>query len=129
MPRNRGMATPGCLILVIFIALLAYVGFKAAEAYWTYYQVREQVREVLTWAVAGQPKHEATIVQKVISNAGDVGVQLKPQNVRITQTGDTLTITVSWIQDLQFPSYSYPVNLEVKLSETKRWHRGGLVVK
>jgi hypothetical protein len=129
MLRNRGMATSGCLVLVIFIALLAYAGFKAGEAYWTYYQVREQVREVLTWAVAGQPKNEATIIQKVISDAGDVGVQVKPRNVRITQTAETLALTVSWVQVLQFPSYSYPLRMEVNLSEIKRWHRGGLVVK
>lgn len=127
--RNRGIVTPGCLILILLIALLAYVGFKVGEAYWTYYQVREKVRESLVWSVPTPPKDEASIAQKVISNVSDAGVQLKPKNIRITQTKDALTIRVTWTQEIEFVSFIYPLNFEVKLTEAKRWERGGLIIK
>lgn len=127
--RNEGIITLGCLMIIILFAVLGYVGFKVGHAYWTYYQVREQVREVLVWAVAGQPKYEAAIAQKVISSVSDVGVELKPRNIRISQTAEDLTIIVSWTEELEFPSFTYPMHFSLKLTEVKRWGKGGLVVK
>jgi hypothetical protein len=126
---NRGITTPGCLVLTVLIAILGFVGFKFGEAFWTYYQVREQVRQALTWTVAGGPKPEAEIVQRVISEVRGEEVQLTPRNVRITQTSDSLTLVVSWTQEVEFPFYTFPLDLEVSLTETKRWGRGGLVIK
>jgi hypothetical protein len=129
-PLNTGgIATPGCLFLLVLIAIGGFAGFKFGEAYWTYYQVREQVRQALTWTVAGDPKPEAAIVQRVISQVRDAEVQLTPRNIRITQTSDSLTLIVSWTQEVEFPSYTYPLAFEVSLTEIKRWGRGGLVIK
>jgi hypothetical protein len=124
-----GITTLGCLVWLVLIAIVGFVGFKFGEAFWTYYQVREQVRQALTWTVAGDPKPEAAIVQKVISQVRSEEVQLTPRNVRITQTSDTLTLIVSWTQEVEFPSYTYPLAFEVSLTEIKRWGRGGLVIK
>jgi hypothetical protein len=128
--RNRGMTTPGCLLLLILLAVLGFAGFRVGTAYWEYYQVREQVRNILTWTVAGGPKDEVTIVQKVIARVGDeAGLRLTPKNIRITQTASSLTISVFWTQDLDFLVYIYPLDLEVSLTEAKRWGGRGLVIK
>ena len=128
--RNRGISTPGCLVFLILLALLGFVGFKVGQAYWNYYNVKEQVREALVWAVGSmQPRSETDIIQRVISNANGVGVQLPSRNVRLSQTPETLTITAAWTEEIEFPYYTYPLNFEVNLTEVKRWGRGGLVVK
>ncbi len=127
--NDVGITTPGCLVLLILIVIVGFAGFKFGEAFWTYYQVREQVRQALTWTVAGGPKTEAEMVQRVISEVRSEEVQLTPRNVRITQTSDSLTVTVSWTQEVEFPFYTFPLDFEVKLTETKRWGRGGLVIK
>jgi len=127
--NNGGITTPGCLFLLVLIAIVVFLGFKFGEAFWTYYQVREQVRQALTWTVAGDPKPEAAIVQRVISHVRSEEVQLTPRNVRITQTPDSLTLIVSWTQEVELPLYTYPLDFEVSLTETKRWGRGGLVIK
>ncbi len=126
---NGGITTSGCLVLMVLIAIVGFAGFKFGEAFWTYYQVREQVRQALTWTVAGGPKPEAAIVQRVISHVRTEEVQLTPRNVRITQTSDALTLVVSWTQEVEFPFYTFPLDFEVRLTETKRWGRGGLVIK
>lgn len=128
-PRDRGMTALGCLVVLVFLAVLGFVGYKIGDAYWTYYQVREQVRQALTWAVAGQAKDEAAIVQKTITYVASTGLQLKSRNVRITQSPENLTLTVFWTHDLEFPYYTYPLDFEVRLSDVKRWGRGGLVVR
>jgi hypothetical protein len=127
---NRGMTTSGCLSFLVLLAILGFVGYKIGTAYWEYYQVREQVREVLTWTVAGQPKHEADVVKKVIAKIGDEsGLYLTPKNVRITQTANSLTLSVFWVQDLDFLVYTYPWDFQVSLTEAIRWGGRGLVIK
>lgn len=128
--RNRGMTTPGCLLLLILLAVLGFAGYRVGTAYWEYYQVREQVRNILTWTVAGGPKDEAAVVKRVIARVGDeAGLRLTPKNIRITQTASSVTISVFWTQDLDFLVYTYPLDLEVSLTEAKRWGGRGLVIK
>jgi hypothetical protein len=124
------MTTPGCLTLLFFLAVLGFAGFRFGSAYYEFYQVREQVREVLTWTVAGQPKQEADVVKKVITRVADeVGLWLTPKNIRITQTANSLTISVFWVQDLDFLVYTYPMDFTVSLTEPLRWGGRGLVIK
>jgi len=128
--RSRGMTTPGCLMFLVLLAVLGFAGFRFGSAYWEYYQVREQVREVLTWTVAGQPKHEGEVVKRVIARVADeAGLWFTPKNIRITQTANSLTISVFWVQDLDFLVYTYPMDFTVSLTEAIRWGGRGLVVK
>lgn len=127
---NRGMTTSGCLSFLVLLAILGFVGYRIGAAYWEYYQVREQVRQVLTWTVAGQPKHEPDVVKKVIAKIGDeTGLSLTPKNVSITQTANSLTLSVFWVRDLDFLVYTYPWDFEVSLTEALRWGGRGLVIK
>ena len=45
--RNGGLTTSGCLFFLVLLMLLGLGGYRVGEAYWGYYQVREQVREPL----------------------------------------------------------------------------------
>jgi hypothetical protein len=128
--KSRGVTTAGCLLFLFLVAVLGFAGFRFGVAYWKYYQVREHLREALTWAVAGQAKHEADIVKRVIAPLGnEMGLYLTPKNIRITQTPSTLTISVFWVQDLDFFVYTYPMDFEASLTEIKRWGGRGLVIK
>jgi hypothetical protein len=125
----RGTSTMGCLVFILIAGVMAYVGFRVGEAYWSFFEVRYKTQEALNWAVAGRPKSEAEIVQKVITNVTQVGVELSSQNIQIAQTTDTLTITVSWGQGVEFPYYTLPLNFTTTQTEQKRWYKGGLILK
>ena len=125
----RGTSTMGCLIFILISGVIIYVGFKVGEAYWGSFEVRHKTLEALNWAVAGSPKSEADIMQKVITNVTQVGVALSSQNIQIAQTMDTLTITVSWGQTVEFPYYTLPLNFTTTQTEQKRWYKGGLILK
>ncbi len=128
--RDVGLTTSGCLFFLILLILLGLGGYRVAAAYWEYYQAREQVREVLTWAVAGGAKEEASIAQRVISTMKEeTALPIAPRNVRVTQTSTEMTISVSWTRDLDFFVYVYPMDFEVRLTEIKRWGGRGLVIK
>jgi hypothetical protein len=125
-----GLTTPGCLFILVLLTLLGLVGYRVGEAYWEYYQVREQVREVLTWAVAGEAKDEASVASRVTSRLKEeTAFSIAPRNVRVTQNSSELTISVSWTRALDFLVYTYPMDLEVRLTEVKRWGGRGLVIR
>jgi hypothetical protein len=127
--EHRGAVTSGCLVFLILILLLGYVGFKFGEAFWEYFEVRHKTREALNWAAAGQPKPEIDIVQKVIIKVREAGVEFTPGNIQIKQTTDTLMILVSWSREVEFPYYTLPLKFTVTQTEEKRWKRGGLIIK
>lgn len=111
------------------VFVLGYLGFVFGEAYWSFYRVREKVRESLTWAVSGTPKTDQQITRQVIINALDVGVNLTGRNIRLSHSADTLTIRVIWWREMNLLFTFYSKAFEVKLTEVKRWQGGGLVVK
>jgi hypothetical protein len=127
---NGGVSTPGCLFILVLLVLLGLGAYRVGEAYWEYYNVREQVREVLTWAVAGGAKDEATIASRVSSRLREeMAFSISPRNVRITQNSTELTVAVSWTRGLDFLVTTYPMEFEVRLTEVKRWGGRGLVLK
>jgi len=114
---------------LILLLVLGYAGFVFGEAYWSYYRVREKVRETLTWAVSAQPKTDQAINRQVVVNALDVGLKLTARNIRISHTTETLTIRVVWFHEMNLLFSSYFKPFEVSLTEVKRWQGGGLVVQ
>jgi|GEM_PF-946912 len=126
---RRGASTMGCLVFILIAGVIVYVGVRVGEAYWGLFEVRHKIHEALNWAVAGSPKSEGEIIQKVITNVTQVGLQLSSQNVQISQTTDTLTITASWGQEVEFPYYTLPLNFTTSQTEEKRWYKGGLIIK
>ena len=125
----RGTTTFGCLIFLVVVGVLSYVGFKFGEAGWNYLEVRQKIREALSWAAANKYKTEVEISQKVITTLAEVGIQLKPRNIKIQQTKDSLIISVAWKRQVEFPYYSFPLNFDVTLIEEKRWEKGPLILR
>ena len=126
---KRGASSLGCILFLIVVIVLGYLGFVFGEAYWSFYRVREKVRESLTWAVSGNPKTDQQITRQVIINALDVGVNLTGRNIRLSHSADTLTIRVIWWREMNLLFTFYSKAFEVNLTEVKRWQGGGLVVK
>jgi hypothetical protein len=125
----RGTTAFGCLIFLILVVVLSYVGFKFGEAFWNYFEVRFKVQEAMNWAVAGTYKTEVQISEKVTVNVAATGVELKPRNIKIQQTKDSLIIYVFWERKVEFPYYSFPMKFNVTLTGEKRWEKGPLILK
>jgi hypothetical protein len=126
---RRGASTLGCLFFLVVIGAAGYVGLKVGTVYWDYFDVRQKIRETLNWAVAGQAKSDGEIFQKVVANVRQADLELKPRDVKITHSGENLTISASWTREIEFPGYTLPLNFSVSLTEIKRWTRGGLIIK
>lgn len=125
----RGISAMGCLVFILIAGVIGYAGFMVGTAYWSFLEVKHKTQEALNCAVARPPKSEPEIVKRVIDNAAQVGVELSQQNIQIMQTTDTLTITVSWIHEVEFPYHTLPLDFTTTKTEEKRWDKRGLVLK
>ncbi|MBI4496232.1 MAG: hypothetical protein HY697_04770 [Deltaproteobacteria bacterium] len=121
---GRGAVTSGCLAFLLLVLALGYLGFHFGGAYWDYLQARQKIREALNWAAAGAPKTEAEMARRVVAKVREAGVELSTQSIRFQQDPDLLTITVSWIREVELPYYTYPWRFQVVMTEEKRWSRG-----
>jgi hypothetical protein len=126
---SHGAALSGCLFFLVIIAVLGYVGFKVGEPCWEYLEMRQKIREALTWAAAGQQKSDAEIQQKVLAKTQDTDLDIRQKNIKVIHDGSQLTISVAWRREVTFPGYTLPLHFRVTLSEEKRWGRGGLILK
>lgn len=120
--RNRGAAMGSCLLFILIILVIFYLGFKFGKAYWTYFAVKTKTHEALVWAAAGTPKLEGEIQQKVIQRAQEADLELSPRNVKVTQAYGSLTISVFWVYDVVLPGHTFPMEFKIIESEAKRWH-------
>lgn len=127
--QTRARSAVGCLIFILLIGAVGYVGFKFGEAGWEYFDVRQKVRETLNWAVANSAKSDPEMFEKISRNVRESGLELGPRNIRITHTGEKLTFTVTWTRNVVLPYYTFPLHFRVTLTEIKRWTTGPLIFK
>jgi len=123
--QRRGSISSGCLLFLLLMIALGYVGLKVGAAYWSYFEAREKIREALVWAAAGQPKSEEEIVGRIIAKAREVEVELSSQDIRLKQGSDTLTANVTWVEDVEFPYYTLPLRFKVSVTKERRWPKVG----
>jgi hypothetical protein len=126
---SEGAAFSGCLLFLVIVGLLGYAGYKIGGPCWEYLEMREKVREALNWAVAGEAKPDAEILQKILGKTEDTNVDIRRQDIKIIHEATLLTIAVSWKREVIFPGYTLPLRFKVSLSEEKRWGRGGFILK
>ncbi len=127
--QDRGRSALGCLVFIIILGAVGYVGFKFGEAGWEYMDVRQKVREALNWAIANNAKTDPEMFGKISQNVREAGLEVGPRSVRITHAGEKLTFTVTWTRDVVLPYYTVPLHFRVTLTEIKRWTSGPLIFK
>ena len=123
-PRWRGGVSLGCLLFTLLVIALGYGGLQFGTAYLKYFEVREQIRDILNWAAAGELKSEEEIKKRVVAKALEVDVELSFQDVQVKRGASTLSIQAAWIHDVEFPYYTLPLRFKVNLTKERRGFRG-----
>jgi len=100
LTHMRGDSKLGCLIwLGIFVAVL-FVGYKFGAAQWAYISFKEKLFDIAKSAAREYQK-------EIIRQAENLGVFLDPEDIRITETDNEVTLDVDWYAALEFPGYTY----------------------
>lgn len=118
--RYLGAVSFGCLLFLLIMIGLGYVGLKVGAVYWKYFEAREKIRETVTWAATGDPKPEEEIIKRVITKAREVELELSVDDIRVQKRANTLTVIVNWVEEVEFPYYTLPLRMNVTVVKERR---------
>ena len=115
----RGDSKLGCLIwLGIFVAVL-YVGYKFGSAQWTFLSFREELHDLAKSATRERSLDEGVYQKEIIRHAENLGISLDPEDIRLTESDNEVTIEVDWAAALEFPGYTFYKDYSVTASHKK----------
>jgi hypothetical protein len=115
----RGNGKVGCLIWLLILGAAFYVGFKFVEAQWAYLSMKEDIHEVARFAASQRTLDLESIQQEVESRAEKLGISINPEDIKLKEVENDVTIDVSWVVEFAFPFYTYYQEYAVSASRRK----------
>jgi len=103
------------LFYLLVLVAVVFAGVQYGRAYLTRYQFEDSVRQTVKYAAASR-KGPETIRREVLEKAEELGIDIGPKDVHITQRGPafTLELEYDWTVDLKV----YQHVLTFPISET-----------
>jgi len=103
----RGDSKLGCLIWLGVFVVVLYAGYKFGSAQWAFFSLREELYGLAKSAARERTLDQGVYQNEIIRRAEKIGIHLNPENIKITETEDDVTLEVSWIAEIAFPGYSF----------------------
>ena len=115
MVRRSGMSSLGCLVTLLFVAVLAYVGVNVFEVYWRFYEFRDAMRQEVRFA--GQiPDNKIKL--HLAALADSLGLPEEAAQVTVTRANNTIRVSSDYVEHLIFPLYSRDLRFSPNASGT-----------
>jgi len=119
LSNMRGDSKLGCLIwLGIFVAVL-FVGYKFGAAQWAFFSFREELYDLAKSAARERSLDQGVYQKEIIRHAENLGISLDPEDIRITESDNEVTLEVDWFAALEFPGYTFYKEYSVTASHKK----------
>ena len=108
MKKNmRGQFKLGCLVYVLILAAIIYLGYKWGESKWNYETMKEQITQISKFWVAQRAMNYALIKESIIEKGEEIGITIHEDDIEITFKNKVLTIDVYWDTPIEIPGYTY----------------------
>jgi hypothetical protein len=108
MQKNiRGSGKTGCLIWLIILGAIFYVGYKFGAAQWAYLNMKEDIHEITKAAASQRTLNVEGIQQEVINLGEKLGISIAAEDIIIQNEKSRTTIEVYWEVALEFPFYTH----------------------
>ncbi|GAC1479054.1 MAG: hypothetical protein NVS1B4_23300 [Gemmatimonadaceae bacterium] len=113
MVTRRGGGRLGCLISLLLIAAIAYVGVNIGEPYVRHYRYRDAIAQEAH--LAGK-NSDVVIRRRLASLADSLGLPEAAQDVAIMRNGRRITITANYVEHVVLPHFarSFPFAVRVE---------------
>ena len=100
MVKRRGVSTLGCLVPLLLLAVVAYFGFPAAEAYFKFYQYKDAMGQEARFASTQTDEH---IKRRLVALADSLEMPTGAELVSIDRTSGTITISTEYDEIIRLP--------------------------
>jgi hypothetical protein len=98
--KRRGVSTLGCLIPLLLLAVVAYFGFPAGEAYFKFYQYKDAMGQEARFAATQTDEH---IRRRLVSLADSLHMPTGAELVSIERSSGTVTISAEYDEIIRLP--------------------------
>jgi hypothetical protein len=98
--RRPGMSTLGCLLPLLVMAVVAYFGFPAGEAYFKFYQYKDAMGQEARFASTQTDEH---IKRRLVSLADSLQMPTGAELVSIERAAGTVTISAEYNEVIRLP--------------------------
>ncbi len=108
--NQRGAGTIGCLLMVAIVAFVVYAGYQFGLPRLRHSSFDARITESMT---SLRQRPAADVRQEIIQIGRDFDIELKPEQVQVTNNGGRLQIDVSYekLIDLKFWQTTVPFHL------------------
>jgi hypothetical protein len=99
--RRRGGAL-GCLLQLLALAAVAYVGYRLGTPHWERWRFEN---EMAAQAGTAAVNDDAEIRGNLLAVAEGMELPLAPGDLRIERQADTLRVSASWTREVVLPGF------------------------
>lgn len=100
--RERGAGPVGCLLRLILLGAVIYVGFQFAAPQVQAWRFEDAMK---AQAEAAEVNSDAEIRAALLRTAHELGVPLDTRALHITRARGRIEITAEWTRDVVLPKY------------------------
>ncbi len=100
---RAGRGKLGCLVLLLLLAAVVYVGVDVGEAYWRYYRFRDAVEQEAQY---GSTKTDDDIKRRLIALADSLGLpEDASRRLQVRRSANRLFIQTEYTEHINKPLY------------------------
>jgi len=104
-PAGRGKL--GCLLLLLVLAAVIYVGADIGEVYWRYYQFRDAVEQEAQY---GTTRSDDEIKRRLVALVDSLGLpEEAARRLQVRRSANRLTIDTEYTEHIDVPLYKRDV--------------------
>ncbi len=95
------------LFKLVVAILVLNAAVRGGLAMWQYYQFKDAAQQVVLFGQRAEPEE---IQANIVAKATEMGVPVRPDDVKVSRDGTRTVAQGSYVQTVQFfPNYPYPV--------------------
>ncbi len=97
---RAGKGGLGCLVSMMFVAMVLYFGVNAGRQYWNYVQFQDRMKQEARFA---QHRSDVTIARRLREYADSLGLPEGAQKVNVRRRGRTIQIWAEYYENIELP--------------------------
>lgn len=102
MTTRRGASSIGCLFSLLLLAAVVYFGVNVGEAYWRFYQFRDDVQQEVRFA---RQKTNDAIVARLRAAADSLGLPEAAGHVIVRRVRGVISVESFYDEPVELPGH------------------------
>lgn len=100
MSQRAGRSNLGCLVTLLVISVIIYLGVKIGEVYWRAYEFRDAMRQEVRFA--SQISDDRMLLH-LRALADTIGLPEEAKQIRISRSANRIVVEASYSESVELP--------------------------